>query len=145
MTDNHYQDVLDALMEKIRTFSTYFPKSVYVSMNHEDVGRGNDYWFICTPSAFPKSRLDGQDVIYQWQTDCNLFVRYKTEKDSIPKLIAVRSTIINGLHAPRAIKDLGIKSITVTGDKLKQDVPPPAVPNFIIQPLLITIEQIVKR
>lgn len=145
MSDNHYDDVLQALMTKVRTFIGYFPKPIYVSTSHEDVGRGNDYWFICTPGPFSKRRLDGQDVIYQWQTDCDLFVRYRTEKDSIPKLITARDAIISGLHAPRAIKNLGITNITVTGERLKQDVPPPAIPNFIIQPLLVTIEQIVKR
>lgn len=145
MTDNHYQDVLDGLMEKLRTFTEYFKKPIYVSNNHEDVGRGSDYWFICTPGAFSFRRLDSRDAIYTWGTIGDLFVRYKTESESIPKLIAVRGAIVQGLHAPRAIKNLNIISIVVTGDRIKQNVPPPAKPNFIICPLNINIEQIVKK
>lgn len=145
MSDNPYQDVLEALMDKIRTLTEYFPKDVYVSTNYDNLSRGHSFWVFCTPGPFPKSRLDGQDVIYSWQTDLDLFVRYKTQEESIQKLIDVRGAILKTLHAPRAIKNLNVKSITVSGEKLKQDVPPPAKPNFIIQPLLVTIEQIVKR
>lgn len=145
MSDDPYKDCLDALMAKMRALE-FFNKPHYVSMNHEDVGRGNDYWLILTPGAFPKSRLDSRDVIYNWQTDADLFVRYKTEKESIPKLMEVRMVILKTLHAPRALRNVNVTNVTVSSnDRIKQDKAPPAKPNFLIQSLVISIEQIVKR
>jgi len=145
MSDNHYQDILDAQMTKLRTLTDFMPKPRYVTDKRSDIGRGNDYWIYCVPGAVTRSRLDGHDIIYAWQTELNLFVRYKTEEESTPKLVEFRGAVLSLLHAPRSIKNLNVISVLVTGDKLKQDTPPPAKPNFIIYPLISTIEQIVKR
>lgn len=143
MSDDPYNDCLQALMTAVRTLDAYFKKAHQVGTNHEEVAsRGGEYWFICTPGAFPNTRLDGRDKIYQWQTTCDLYVRYTTEKESVPKLIAVRGAVVKLLHAPRVLKNLNVKSVTVTGNNLVQDIPGDN-PNFIIQPLIVTIEQIV--
>src|SRR4030095_11059876 len=125
MTDDPYKDCLDALMIKLRTLTTYVSKPGHVSLNHDDVSIGHDYWIFLTPGAFPKSRLDSRDVIYQWQTIADLFVRYKTEKESIPKLITCRMDIIQLLHAPRALKNVNVTNVTVSSnDTIKQDKAP---------------------
>lgn len=145
MSDNKNLDAFEAMLSAVRTLEQYFPKAVNVSSSYSNIKRGSGYWFIATPGAFPNTRLDSRDVVYQWQNDCDLFVRYKTEAESIGKLIEVRWAIIKLLHTPRLLRNVNVTKVTVTGDRIKQDTMPPAQPNFIIQPLLVTIEQIVKR
>ena len=142
MSDDPYNDCLQAMMAAVRTLTDFFPKDYQVSTNHDEKSRGGDYWFICTPGAFPSTRLDGRDKTFQWQTTCDLYVRYTTEEESVQKLIAVRGAIIKKLHAPRALRNLNINNVTVSGNNLQQDMPGDN-PNYIIQPLIVTIEQIV--
>lgn len=138
-----YTKCLTALMTAVRTLTTYFPEAHQVSLNHSDVNLGGDNWFFCTPGAIPSSRLDGRDRIYQWQTDCDLYIRFSTEEESIPKLILARGALISLLHRPRLLKNIGVTRVSVvTASKLQQDNPG-TNPNFLIQPMVVTIDQIV--
>lgn len=140
-----YTDCVNALMTAIRTLTTYFPKEYQVSFNHSDLTRGANTWFFCTPSAFPNTRLDGRDKIYQWQTDCDLYLRYVTEAESIPKFMEVRGAIVSLLHTPRVLKNIGVIKVSVaTSNKLQQDIAG-TNPNFLIQAMVVTIEQIVSN
>ena len=143
-----YADCLAALMTAARTLTPYLtklPNGKQVSFNHSDVTLGADYWFFCTPGAFPNTRLDGRDKIYQWQTDCDLYMRYVTEKESIPKFVAFRGAVITLLHTPRLLKNIGVlRTSVVSNNKLQQDIPGLS-PNFLIQGLTVTIEQIVSN
>ena len=144
MTDP-YTDCLDALMTAIRTLTTYFPNPRQVSFNHSDITYGANNWFFCTPGAFPSTRLDGRQKIYQWQTDCDLYMRYNTEAESIPKFMQLRGAVITLLHTPRVLKDVGVNKVTVaTTNRLQQDIPGLS-PNFLIQAMGVTIEQIVNN
>lgn len=142
MSDDPYGDCLNAMMVAVRTLTDLFPKANRVSLDHGAVEIGGDYWFICTPSAFPSRRLDGREKIVQWQTECDLYVRYKTEKDSVPKLLIARAKVKALLEKPRVLKNLNVNSVTVSGNRLVQDVAGENF-NFLIQPLIVTIEQIV--
>jgi len=138
-----YLQCVTALMTAVRTLTTYFPKDYQVSFNHNDVNKGADNWFFCTPGAFPNTRLDGRQKIYQWQTDCDIYMRYATEEESIPKFIELRGAIVSLLHRPRVLKNIGVIRVSVaTTNKLQQDISGPN-PNFLIQAMVVTIEQIV--
>ena len=141
MSDDPYNDFLTAFMIALRTLTAFFPKSNRVGIDHGVVETGGDYWFICTPGAFPSSRESGRSRIYQWQTECDFYIRYKSEKDSMPKLIASRGALIAFITRPRLVKDVGlIKPLSVSGGRLVQDVTGDN-PNFLIQPLIVTAEQ----
>jgi len=138
-----YTAAVGALMTAVRTLTTYFPNAWQVSYNHSDVTRGAEYFFFCTPSAFPNTRLDGREKLYQWQTDVDIYMRYITEAESIPKFIAFRGAIITLLHTPRVLKNVNVTRVTVvSSNKLQQDIPG-RNPNFLIQALTVTTEQIV--
>lgn len=141
MTDP-YTDVVAALMTAIRTLSTYFSKAHQVTFNYDRLNIGEEYWLFVTPDAIPSARLDGRDRIYQWQTDCDLYVRYKTTEISIPKYMAVRGALITLLHKPRALKNVNVLKVEVTtNSKLLQSKDA----NWLIQPFLVRIDQIVSN
>src|SRR3990172_10790837 len=88
-----YAQCLTALMDAVRTLTVYFPNERQVSFDPTARTLGADYWFFCTPGAFPNTRMDGRAKIYQWQTRCRLDVRYSTEAESVLKFIEVRGAL----------------------------------------------------
>lgn len=144
MSDGTYAECIEALMTALRTLTTYFPKDYQVSFNRADINRGAEYWFFVAPAGFPNTRLDGRDRIYQRQTLCDLCVRYKTDAESYPKLIAVLDDIDKLLRKPRVLKNINvIRPVLLSANgNVRQDVPGNS-PNFLVQPLTVTIEQIV--
>jgi len=143
MSDGTAAECIAALMTAIRTLSTYFPKEYQVSFNRADINRGADYWFFVAPAGFPSTRLAGRDRIYQRQALCDLCVRYKTDVESYPKLIAVLDDIDILLRKPRVLKNINVNHVLLSANgNLRQDVPGNS-PNFLVQPLTVTIEQIV--
>lgn len=140
MTTPRYSEAITALMTAVRTLTAYFPNSYQVSFNHADVNRGGEYWFFCTPGAFTKTRHDNGDKLTAWQTNAELWVRYTTEAESAAKLIAARDAIDALLDTPGLLRSANVLKTVATGGNLQQDIAGKQ-PNFIIQPLLLTIEQ----
>ena len=140
MTVPRYNEAITALMTAVRTLTAYFPNSYQVSFNHADINRGKDYWFICMPGAFTKVRHDNGDKITAWQTNAQLWVRYTTEAESMAKLIAARDAIDDLLDTPGLLRNANVLRTVASGGALQQDVAGKQF-NFLIQPLLLTIEQ----
>jgi len=148
MTDTDpYTLAVNALMGEVRTLTTYFPKEFQVSFDPSNKSRGAEYWFFVSPTApSSASRLASQMRVIQWRSDCRLDVRYKTESESAAKLMEIRGVIRALLERPRALKNINVNRVTVAfGERFEQDTPANQAPNFLIQRMTVTIDQIVRN
>lgn len=143
MTDQ-YSVCEAALLAKIRTLTDLFPKEYQVTDDDSVINRGGDYFFIVQPDAFPQTRADGREVFFNWVVIGDLYVRYKSRKESLPKFKAARSAFIN-LLGPASLNDTNNISKTVLSASggLQQDIPGDS-PNFIIQTFQAVITQRVR-
>ena len=143
MTD-HYSVCEAAVMTKLRTLTDLFPKENQVSDDDSVLNRGADYWVIFQPDAFPQTRADGREVFFNWVVIFDLYVRYKSRKESLPKFKAARSAIINLLH-PTSLNDTNniMRTVLSASGGLQQDIPGDS-PNFIIQTFQAVITQRVR-
>ena len=138
-----YSKALKSMLTAVSTLTVFFETNEQIALPSNPF-TGADYWFFAIPGTFPGFRLNGTQKIQQWQTDCELWVRFVTELESVPLLIEARGAVKATLESPHALKNVNVNNVTVTGGKLQQDVNG-NTPNFIIQPLTITIDQIVTR
>jgi hypothetical protein len=143
---DHYSMCEGALMAKIRTLTEFFPKDFQVSDDDSVLNRGADYFCIFQPDAFPHTRANGRQAHYNWVVLFDLYVRYKSRKESLPKFKAARAALIHLLH-PISLNGFngskGIENIVLSANGgLQQDLQGDN-PNFIIQPLTATITQLV--
>jgi hypothetical protein len=140
MTDQ-YQICETAIMDRLKTLTSIFPKTWQVSDDDSVIQNGADYFAIFMPDSFPASRADGHDLFVNWVIIFDLYVRYSTRKESLPKFKAARSLIFNSLY-PACINHVAGVSravlsangglyIDIAGDN----------PNFIIQTLSVTVTQ----
>lgn len=143
MTD-HYGECEAALMTKIRTLTAYFPRAIQVSDDDTVVNRGADHWVVFQPDAFPQTRADGRDVFFNWVLVFDLYVRYKSRKESLPHFKAVRSALIN-LITPTCLNDTSniMRTVLSASGGLQQDIAG-SNPNFIIQTFQAVITQRVR-
>jgi hypothetical protein len=143
MTDQ-YSVCEGALMTKIRTLTAFFPRDFQVSDDDSVLNRGADYFAIFQPDAFPQTRADGRDVFFNWTVIFDLYVRYSTRKESLPRFKAARSALIN-LLGPASLNSTNNISRTVLSANggLQQDIPGDN-PNFIIQTFQAVITQRVR-
>jgi hypothetical protein len=149
--DDPYTECEAALMTKIRTLTDIFPRDFQVSDDDSVLNRGADNFAIFQPDAFPYTRANGRQAHYNWVVIFDLYVRYKSRKESLPKFKEVRAALIKLLH-PLALNGartrdnshgLGIEQIAMSaGGGLQQDIPGDN-PNFIIQTMSVTIIQLV--
>lgn len=143
--EDAYSLCLKAWMTAVHELSDFFPENYQVTTTHDGVNsRGSEYWFVCTPNTFTSSRLDGMNKVYQWQTLCDVYVRYTNEETSVGSLLAVRGAIQALADKLRPLPNINVNSISLVGQNLVQDIPGDN-PNFIIQPLVVTFNQIVPR
>jgi hypothetical protein len=144
MTD-HYSLCEAAVMTKLRTLTAFFPNAWQVSDDDSVIQNGADYLAIFQPDAFPQTRIDGQDAFFNWAVIFDLYVRYSTRKESLPRFKAIRSALINLLH-PTALNsaNLNVSRIVLSANGgLQQDLAGDN-PNFIIQTLNVVITQRVR-
>lgn len=143
MTD-HYNVCEAALIAKLRTLTSLFPRDFQVSDDDSVLNRGADYFAIVQPDAFPATRADGREVFFNWVVIFDLYVRYQSRAESLPKFKAARSAIIN-LLGPASLNDTNNVSRTVLSANggLQQDIPGDN-PNFIIQTFSCVITQRVR-
>jgi hypothetical protein len=141
---DYYGQCEAALMTKLRTLTSLFPKAIQVSDDDSVVNRGADYWAILQPDAFPQTRADGRDVFFNWVVIFDLYVRYKSRQESLPRFKAARSAIIN-LLTPTSLNSTSNISRTVLSASggLQQDIAG-SNPNFIIQTFQAVITQRVR-
>jgi hypothetical protein len=142
MTDQ-YSIVEGILMTKLRTLTDLFPREFQVSDDDSVVNRGADYFAVLQPDAFPATRANGRQAFYNWVVVLDLYVRYKTRKESLPKFKAARAAIIELLHPTslNATNSITNTSVSANGG-LQQDIVG-TNPNWIIQTFSVTITQLV--
>lgn len=143
MTD-YYTQCETALMTKVRTLTAYFPRDFQVSDDDSVLNRGADYFAIFQPDAFPATRVDGLAVTYNWVVVFDLYVRYKSRRESLTAFKAARSAMIN-LITPNCLNDTSniSRCVLAASGGLQQDIPGDN-PNFIIQTFSATITQRVR-
>lgn len=145
MIDDPYLKVVNAVMEAVRTLTDYFPKEYQVTLNRSDLSRGADYFFILNPGAFSDVRLEGKHSIVTWQTSCELAVRFAEYNSRTEKFLLCRGALRALLKTPHILKNIRLDPpVIVTGAELRQDIPG-LTPNWITQPITITINQIVNN
>jgi len=141
-----YTKAVTAMMTKVRTLTTYFPKDFQVSFDPSNKSRGAVNWFFVSPTA-PSSQqpFAGSLKIVTWRSPCRLDVRYTTEAESTSKLMEIRGAIRTLLEKPRALENVEVNKVTVSfSEKFSQDKPTNESPNFLIQEMTVAIEQIVR-
>jgi hypothetical protein len=129
------------LMTKIKTLTNYFPKEYHVSSDDSILNKGGDYFAIFQPDAFPATRADGTSQFFNWVILFDLYVRYTTRAEALPRFKAVRAALIELLH-PAALNGAhNISRLVLSANGgLQQDLPGDN-PNFLIQTLTATITQ----
>ena len=143
MSDDPYIQCRDAILEAVKTLTTYFPKDYQVTLNRSDVSRGADYWFLMRRGSFSDTRLEAHDSLVTWNFRCELAVRFVIYNERADKLDEVLGAVRAVLKKPHTLKNIRLKPpVLVAGEDLRQDVPG-LTPNFIIAPLNIVITQIV--
>jgi hypothetical protein len=140
MTD-HYSVVEAAVMTKIRTLTEFFPNAWQVNDDDTVIQRGANTFAIFQPDAFPGTRANGLEVDINWTVLFDLYVRYSTRKESLPRFKAVRSALINLLHPASLNKTPGVRRVVLQANGgLQQDLPGDN-PNFIIQTMTAIVTQ----
>jgi hypothetical protein len=140
MTDQ-YAVVEGAVMTKLRTLTALFPKASQVTDNDAELNTGADYWAIFQPGAFPNTRVDGHTVDVNWQIIFDLYVRYKTRKESLPKFKAARSEVFNLLHPASINSTAGVSKLILSASGGLQQDAPGDNPNFLIQTFSCIVTQ----
>lgn len=142
MTDP-YIAVVNEILRNVRTLTDYFPQPTQVTLNRSDVSRGAAYWFLLQPGAFSDSRIDNRDDSIAWVTQCELVVSFAEYNSRTEKFLVCRGAIRALLKTPHVLKNIRIKPpVIITGGELRQDVPG-LNPNWIVQPITVTVNQMV--
>lgn len=131
-------------MTKLRTLTNLFPNEKQVTDNDADLNTGAEYWAIFQPGSFPGTRVTGLVRDVNWEIVFDLYVRYKTRAESLPKFKAARSDLFNLLH-PACLNGTNnvSKLILSASGGLQQDTPGEN-PNFIIQTFSAVVTQRVR-
>ncbi len=142
---DHYSQCEAALMAKLRTLTSLFPNAWQVTDDDSELARGADYFAIFQPDAFPQTRVDGNEALFNWTTLFDFYVRYSTRKESLPRFKAGRAALIN-LLKPTCLSraNLNISRVLLSASGgLQQDIQGDN-PNFIIQTFTAVITQRVR-
>lgn len=132
-------NVTNAVMTAARTLTDLFPKPIQVTLNRADVSRGAEYWLIVTPGGFTPARLDAHDNLITWRLRLELAVSFAEYSTRTEKFIIAAEALRTCLQTPHALKNIRISPpVIVTGEDLTQDIPG-ASPNWIVQPLIVTV------
>ena len=146
LTD-YYGLCQSGVMTLLRSLSYFSSKPmVQVSTNLNNVNKGFAHWAIFKPSTFTSSRLDPHNKRYVWRMLFDLYVRYKTADEVIPKFQEVRSAIVNLLDTRSSVSGIrGVEEISIAAQsEFLQDVPGDN-PNFVIQTFAVSVAQRVTR
>jgi hypothetical protein len=141
---DYYSQCEGALMAKLRTLTTLFPRDFQVSDDDSVLNRGADTFAIFQPDAFPATRADGREVFYNWVVIFDLYVRYKSRAESLARFKAARAALVD-LISPFCLNGTSniSRCVLAASGGLQQDIPGDN-PNFIIQTLTATITQRVR-
>lgn len=131
-------------MTKMRTLTSLFATAKQVTDNDAELNTGAEYWAIFQPGAFPGTRVTGKVVDVNWEIIFDLYVRYKTRAESLPKFKAARSELFNLLHPACLNSTNGVSKLVLSASGgLQQDIPGEN-PNFLIQTFSAVVTQRVR-
>lgn len=148
-----YQQCEDVLAIRIRTLKpSFFKKDEQVSDDDSVIAEGADYWVIYRPGAFPihDEFLSQKIMDVNWNVTMDLYVRYKTYKESWGKFRKFRAALFFLLHSDQHLGgQYNISRVTFSSNEVAQyfrfsNTPQEAKPNFIIQTCNVVIRQRVR-
>lgn len=133
----------EALIERVKTLTEFFPKDSQVSDDDTVVNRGAEYFAIFTPDAFPNTISDARETLFTWQILMDIYVRFTTQAEAKSRLKTMRSSIINLIY-PSCLNHVnGVYRTTISANGgVFQDAP--ERPNFIWQTITVTVFQKVR-
>jgi hypothetical protein len=148
-----YQQCEDALATRLRTLNpSYFKDDKQVSDDDTVLNEGADFWIIYRPGAFPvvDSLTDSKILEVDWNVTMDMYVRYKTYKESWGKFRRFRAAIFFLLHADQYLGGApNVRRVRFSSDEVAQyfrwsNTTQEARPNFIIQTCNVSIRQRVR-
>lgn len=143
MTDVDYYGLVKAgLMAKLRTKTELFANAFQVTDKYSDITRGGDYFIVIKQGAAPRTKQTGKDAIFAWNFAADLYTRFVEQETAEALAESALSKLVLLLHPNSLIGVNSVKAVTLTwaqGFLLE-----PKNKNFIIKPLTITVEQLVR-
>lgn len=147
-----YQICEDGLTARLRVLTFFFKKSEQVSDDDSVLSLGADYWIIYRPGAFPiADNFNTQKIMeIDWNVTMDLYVRYKTYKESWGKFRKFRAALFFLLHADQSLGNTpNVHRVTFSSNEIAQyfrfaETSEAAKPNFIIQTCNVVIRQRVR-
>src|SRR5829696_1856719 len=121
-TQDQYSICEAGAMTLIRTLPQ-FNREFQVSDDDSVLNRGADYFAIFQPEGFPNIRANGKQAHYSWLMTFDLYVRYSSRKESLPRFKAVRAALIKLFH-PLSLNHIrGVEDTTLSASGgLQQDL-----------------------
>lgn len=147
-----YQQCEDGLVVRLRLLETFFKKPEQVSDDDSVLSEGADHWAIYRPGAFPiaDNLLTQKIMDMDWNVTVDLYVRYKTYKESWGKFRKFRAALFFLLHSDQSLGDtVNVHRVTFSSNEIAQyfrfaNTAAEAKPNFIIQTCNVVIRQRVR-
>lgn len=148
-----YQQCEDALVVRLRTLNpSFFKDNKQVSDDDSVLSEGAEYWIVYRPGAFPiNDTLLSQKIMdVNWNVTVDLYVRYKTYKESWGKFRKFRAALFFLLHQDQHLGGtVNVHRVTLSSNEAAQyfrfaNTSEEARPNFIIQTCNIVIRQRVR-
>jgi hypothetical protein len=148
-----YQQCEDGLATRLRALNpSFFKQDKQVSDDDSVLSEGADYWIIYRPGAFPipDNLLTQKIMEVDWNVTMDMYVRYKTYKESWGKFRKFRAAVFFLLHSDQTLGDtLNVHRVTFSSNEIAQyfrfaNSSEEAKPNFIIQTCNVVIRQRVR-
>jgi hypothetical protein len=148
-----YQICEDGMAARLRVLTSFLKDpNKQVSDDDSVISEGADYWIIYRPGAFPiADNFNTQKIMeIDWNVTADLYVRYKTYKESWGKFRKFRAAIFFLLHSDQTLGNTpNVHRVTFSSNELAQyfryaNTAAEARPNFIIQTCNIVIRQRVR-
>lgn len=140
---DHYQNVENGLATKLRTLTDLFEKPWQVSDDDTVLAKGADNFIVYRPGSFPVTKVSDFRYDVDWNITADLYVRYKTYRESWANFRRARAAIIDLIFTHPRLGGVAYYTIVSSGEgalyfKFEENA---SVPNFIIQTLTFTIRQ----
>lgn len=148
-----YQQCEDGLVTRLRLFKPLFFKDhKQVSDDDTVLSEGADYWIVYRPGSFPIVDAFSTQKIMEidWNVVMDLYVRYKTYKESWGKFRKFRAAVFFHLHSDQSLgQTVNVHRVTFSSNEAAQyfrfsEADPSVKPNFIIQTCNVVIRQRVR-
>jgi len=148
-----YQQCEDALVNVLLELKpSFFNRDEQVSDDDTVLSTGADYWIIYRPGAFPivDNLITRQILDVDWNVTADLYVRYKTYKESWSKFRKFRAALFFLLHSDQTLGNApNVHRVSMSSNEIVQyfrfaETSESAKPNFIIQTCNIVIRQRVR-